>query len=279
MGVATMPHGTVYVGYGDETAKAYLASARVQVGYGILLVQQTEIRQVENVLDELKKQFSFPRKEIHASEMFHPKMRIRTYGSKFTEAGAFLFTNEIIGAVKGVSLMSFCTGTVKKGQHKRTKSYMKHVSGSADRRIPIEFPPLNTKHYSRFCLRGALDMLIRGTKYNIKEVILDPETSKVENIIVNGKGNKRISSEVFLGQKFFIDDSGIVKEVNLTTIKREDTNLYPLLQLADLFSYLCIQFHTDEESAFRRMFIPVYEKLQAKIGLMDFQQMRYKRIA
>ncbi len=70
------------MGYGDETAKAYTAtSAKVQVGYGILLVEHTEIAEVENVLAQLKKQFNFADKELHASKIFHPKMRIRTYGS------------------------------------------------------------------------------------------------------------------------------------------------------------------------------------------------------
>lgn len=273
-----MTNHKVYVGYGDETAKVYMASsAKVQVGYGILLVEQTEIAQAENTLDQLKKQFNFANKELHASKIFHPKMRIRTYGSKVTEAGAFSFTNQIIDAVKNLSLMLFCTGTVKKGQHKRTQSYMEHVSGNIGKRIPIEFPPFTTKHYSRFCLHGVSDMLVRYIRYNIKEVILDPETTRVENIIVNGTGKRHVPSEAFLGE-LFTDDGGIVKKLNLTTIKREDINLHPLLQLADLFSYLCIQFYTVEPTANRRKFIPLYEKLQPKIGLFDFDQMRYKRI-
>ena len=275
MQVSDTTNNKVYVGYGDETAKAYMASStKVQVGYGILLVEQPEIARAENVLAQLKKQFNFADKELHASKIFHPRMRVRTYGSKVSEAGAFLFTNQIIDAGKSVSLMLFCTGTVKKGQHKRTQSYMEHVSRNTDKRIPIEFPPFNTKHYSRFCLHGLSSILI---KYNVKEVILDPETTKVENIIVNGKGKRRLPSEAFL-EKTFVDDGGVVKEINLTAIKREDINLHPLLQLADLFSYLCIQFHTDEPTANRRKFIPVYEKLQPKIGLFDFDQMRYKRI-
>jgi hypothetical protein len=265
----------VYVGYGDETAKAYMASsAKVQVGYGILLVEQVEIAQVENVLAQLKRQFNFGDKELHASKIFHPKMRIKTYGSKVTEAGAFSFTNQIIDAVKNVSLTLFCTGTVKKGQHKRPQSYMEHVSRNIGKRIPIKLPPFNTKHYSRFCLKGLSNILF---KYNVKEVILDPETTMVENIIVNGKGKRHVPSEAFL-EKTFVDDGGVVKEINLTTIKREEINLHPLLQLADLFSYLCIQFHTVEPTANRRMFIPFYEKLQPKICLFDFDKMACKRI-
>jgi hypothetical protein len=154
---------------------------------------------------------------------------------------------------------------------------MEHVSRNIDKRIPIEFPSFNTKHYSRFCLGGLSDMIIRYIKYNVKEVILDPETTRVENIIVNGKGKRHIPSEAFLEKKF-TDDSGVVKEINLTTIKREDINLHPSLQLADLFSYMCIQFHTVEPTANRRMFIPFYEKLQPKIGLCDFDKMAYKWI-
>ena len=77
----------------------------------------------------------------------------------------------------------------------------------------------------------------------------------------------------------FVDDSGIVKEINLKTIKREDIKLYPLLQLADLFSYICIQFYTVEPTANRRKFIPLYEKLNPKIGLFDSVQMGYKYIS
>ena len=268
----------VYVGYGDETAKTYMASsAKVQVGYGILLVEQTEIAQVENVLAQYKKQFNFADKELHASKIFHPKMRIKTYGSKVTEAGAILFANQIIDAVKNISLMLFCTGTAKKGQHKRTQSHMEHVSRNIGKRIPIEFPPFNTKHYSRFCLGGLTDMIIRHIKCNVKEVILDPETTRIEDIIVDGRGKRHIPSEVFLG-KTFVDDNGVVKEMNPTIIKKEDINLHPLLQLADLFSYFCIQYHTVESTARRRMFIPFYEKLQPKIGFFDFDRMAYKLI-
>jgi len=278
MEVSDTTNDKAYIGYGDETAKAYMASStKMQVGYGILLVEQTEIAEVENVFAQLKKQFNFADKELHASKIFHPKMRIRTYGSKVTETGVFSFTNQIIDEVKNVSLMLFCTGTVKKGQYKRTQSYMEHVSQNIDKRIPIEFPSFNTKHYSRFCLNGLIDMIIRYIKYNVKEVILDPETTMVENIIVDGKGKKHIPSEAFLEKKF-VDDSGVVKEINLTTIKREDINLHPLLQLADFFSYLCIQFHTVEPTANRGKLIPLYEKLQPKIGLFDFDQMRYKWI-
>jgi uncharacterized protein len=275
MEVNDTTNNKVYVGYGDETAKVYMASkANVQVGYGILLVEQTHIAQVQNDLAQLKKQFNFADKELHASKIFHPKMRIKTYGSKVTEAAIFSFTNQIIDAVKNISIMLFCTGTVKKGQHKRTQSYMEHISGNIDKRIPIEFPPLNTKHYSRFCLQGLSIILV---KYNVKEVILDPERTKVENIIVDGKGKKHLPSEAFLEKNYF-DDGGVVKEINLRTIKREDINLHPLLQLADLFSYLCVQFHTVEPTANRRIFIPFYEKLQPKISIFDFDKMACKRI-
>jgi len=278
MEVSDITKGKVYIGYGDETIKPYIASSRkMQVGYGILLVEQTEITQVENVLTQLKKDFNFADKELHASEMFHPKRRIKIYGLKVTETGVFSFTNKIIDAVKNVSLMLFCTGTIKKGQHKRTQSYMEHVSRNIDKRIPIEFPTFNIKHYSRFCLQGLIDMIIRYIKWNVKEVILDPETTKIENIFVNGIGKRHIPSGAFL-EKMFVDDSGIVKEINLKTIKREDIKLYPLLQLADLFSYICIQFYTVEPTANRRKFIPLYEKLNPKIGLFDSVQMGYKWI-
>ncbi len=100
--------------------------------------------------------------------------------------------SQIINAVENVSHMVFCTGMVRKGEHKRTTTYMEHISGNGDQRIPIVLPSFNIEHHSRFCLGGCSDMILRHVKQGVKEIILDPETTKVENIIVNNRGRKNI---------------------------------------------------------------------------------------